>query len=250
VHGEVKEPMVRDWKRDLARVHVPREWLTIDRDAINRDCAATDKFTLSGCCPRPFEQLQFIRGTEDLYCDLMESSRELRAFIREMHQFYCELLSAWARTDCDCLCFMDDWGSQRTLLISPELWRSVFKPMYRDYGQIARSAGKKLHMHSDGHILSILEDLIEVGVDAINSQLFSMGIEAVKPFAGRITFWGEIDRQRMLPSATRAEIDQAVRAVYANLWRNGGCVGQCEFGPGAKPENVRQVFESWNKVMR
>jgi hypothetical protein len=246
--GEVKDSLVKDWATDLPKVHIPREWLTIDRDAVNRDVAATDKFTLAGCAPRPFEQMQFLRGTADLYMDLLEQPPEMMAFLRQMHVFYCEQLEVWARTEVDAFIFMDDWGSQHNLLISPDLWRQIFKPLYRDYIQIAHAAGKKIFMHSDGMTLSIYPDLIEIGLDAINSQIFCIGLNKLKPFAGKITFWGEMDRQHLLPEGTTADIDRAVRDVHANLWSRGGCIAQCEFGPAARPENVRQVFASWNAV--
>lgn len=248
VIGEVKEPLVQDWGEDAGRIHIPREWLTIDIDAVNRECGASDKFMIGGPCPRPFEQMQFLRGTVNLYMDLMDPPQAMRDFMREMHQFYCELLTLWCQTDVDAVRFMDDWGAQSALLIKPELWRDIFKPMYRDYAQIAHSHGRKIFMHSDGHILAIYPDLVEIGIDAVNSQVFCMGVENLKPFAGRITFWGEIDRQWLLPHGTPDDIDRAVRQVYEHLWRNGGCFAQCEFGAGAKPENVRQVFASWDKV--
>lgn len=248
VIGEVKEPLIADWKSDVENVHVPVEWLTIDRDAINRDCASTDRFCQAGCCPRPFEQLQFLRGTENLYIDLMERPSEFVAFLKGMHDFYCTLLEAWAKTDVDALMMMDDWGAQRGLLIQPAVWREVFGPLYRDYIQIAHSAGKKAMMHSDGHILAIYPDLVEMGLDALNSQVFCMGIDNLAPFAGKITFWGEIDRQHLLPNGTPDQIEQAVRDVHSSLWRDGGCVAQCEFGAGAKPANVRAVYETWDEL--
>ncbi|MBS0661864.1 MAG: methyltransferase [Verrucomicrobia bacterium] len=248
VIGEVKVPQVADWAADRARVHIPREWLTLDRDAVNRDCAVTERFAFSACCPRPFEQLQFIRGSENLYVDLADPPPELTAFLREMHAFYCELLEAWARTDVDALRFMDDWGSQRALLIAPRLWRELFKPMYRDYAQIAHARGKKLFMHSDGHIAAIYPDLVEIGIDAVNSQLFCMGVETLAPFAGKITFWGEIDRQHLLPDGTPEDIARAVEGVHRHLWRHGGCIAQCEFGAAARPENVREVYAAWDRL--
>ena len=248
VHGEVKDPLVKDWMTDRARIHIPREWMTIDRDAINRDCAAPTLYTAGGANPRPFEQLQFLRGTENLFMDLLDPEPVMQACVSEMHEFYCEQLTRWAKTDVDSLRFMDDWGSQRALLIAPALWRQWFKPLYRDYVQIAHSHGKKIFMHSDGYILDIIPDLIEIGVDALNSQIFCMGLDRLTPFAGKITFWGEIDRQCLLSEGTPAEIDQAVRNVHRQLWRNGGCIAQCEFGPGGKPANVRQAFQSWNEV--
>ncbi|MFI5356909.1 MAG: uroporphyrinogen decarboxylase family protein [Opitutales bacterium] len=248
VIGEVKAPLVEDWTADRAKIHVPREWLTLDRDAINRDCAATARFAFASCCPRPFEQLQFLRGSEGMYLDLADPPPALLAFMREMHGFYCELIEAWARTDADGIRFMDDWGSQRALLIAPALWRELFKPMYRDYAQIAHSHGKKLFMHSDGHITAIYPDLVEIGIDAVNSQLFCMDPAALAPFAGRITFWGEIDRQHLLVEGTPPEIAQAVAKVHHHLWRDGGCIAQCEFGAGARPENVRAVYAAWQEL--
>ena len=248
VIGEVKQPLIGDWATDVPRVHIPTAWLTVDRDAVNRACAATDKFTLAGCNPRPFEQLQFLRGTANLYMDLTDPPPELLAFMAELHAFYCELLQVWANTDVDALRMMDDWGSQRSLLISPAMWRHYFKPMYRDYVQIAHAAGKKFFMHSDGHILAIYPELIEIGVDALNSQFFCMGVEKLAPFAGQITFWGEIDRQRLLAFATPDEVEAAVRQVHEHLWRSGGCIAQCEFGAGARPENVERVFATWDTM--
>jgi uroporphyrinogen-III decarboxylase len=251
VHGEVKEPIVspddEEWA-DTSRIHIPVEWLSFEIDDVNRFCASTGKFVMSGCCARPFEQLQFIRGSEQLFVDLAMRPAGLFDFIGKMHQFYCELLEKWAKTDVDALNMMDDWGAQRGLLISPDTWVEIFKPLYKDYIGIARRNGKKIFMHSDGDTLAIYPHLIELGLDAFNSQIFCVGIDKLAAFRGKITFWGEIDRQHLLPEGNPAQIHEAVIKVHENLWHNGGCIAQCEFGPGAKPENVRQVFASWDEL--
>ncbi|MGI6315789.1 MAG: uroporphyrinogen decarboxylase family protein [Christensenellales bacterium] len=246
--GEVKRPQITSDEWDEAdQIHIPREWLSIDKKKINAFCRAhDDKFLFGGCCPRPFEQLQFIRGTVNLYMDLMNMPENMVKFIRKMHAFYCELMEAWAETDVDALSFMDDWGSQKTLLIQPAVWRRVFKPMYNDFIDIAHRHGKKIFMHSDGYTLEIIPDLIELGLDAFNTQIFCMGTEKLAQFKGRITFWGEIDRQHLLPYGTEEDIVKAVTVVYETLWDNGGCIAQCEFGPGGRPENIRKVFETWD----
>ena len=239
VFGEVKDPLVKDWEKDMELIHIPRELLNINAKDVNADCEQTDLFRFAGCLPRPFERLQFLRGSANLYMDLVDPPAAMRLFMKDLHQFFCEKVQTWAsQTKVDAINLMDDWGSQRGLLIHPEMWRANFKPMYRDYAEIAHSYGKKVFMHSDGHILAIFPDLIEIGIDAINSQIFCMGLENLEPFAGKITFWGEIDRQWLLPHGSVAQISAAVRMVYKHLWRNGGCIAQCEFGPGARPENV------------
>ena len=102
-------------------------------------------------------------------------------------------------------------------------------------------------MHSDGNILSVIPDIIEIGIDALNSQIFAMGLNNLTKFKGQITFWGEVDRQNILPNYSRGDIANVVREIYSKLYINGGIIGQCEFGPGAKPENVFAVFDEWKK---
>jgi len=250
VIGEVKEPQVLedDWS-DADKVHIPEELLSFDVEDVNKTCAEhQDKFLFGGCCPRPFEQLQFIRGTENLYMDLMDPQPKMLAFMEKMHDYYCRLMNKWAQTNVDALNFMDDWGSQNDLLISPQLWEKFFMPMYRDYIDIAHRHGKKVFMHSDGHTLRIIPKLIDLGLDALNTQIFCMGADKLRPFRGKITFWGEIDRQHLLPHGSIADIDNAVQSVYDNLWQDGGCIAQCEFGPGGNPDNVYEVYRKWNEL--
>lgn len=247
VMGEVKEPLIRSWK-DLDAVRLPRERLSVDRRRVDEFCASTEAFVLSKTSVRPFEQLQFLRGPEPLFMDLADRPDELFLLLERIHGFFKEELELWATTGIDALVFADDWGGQTSLLVSPDLWREVFKPLYLDYAEIARRHGKYLFMHTDGFVAGILEDLVEIGVDAVNTQLFCMGLEDLgRRFAGRITFWGEIDRQWLLPFAAPHEIAAAVGRVRAAFWRDGGAIAQCEFGVGARPENVAAVFEEWNR---
>ena len=249
VHGEVREPALNDWDR-VDDVRFPEELLTVDVDAVNAFCRSTDRYVLAGTCPRPFERMQFYRKSENLYADLGEARPEMLAFLARLHDFYLKELEIWVKTDVDALNFMDDWGAQRALLISPAMWRRLFKPLYKDYIDIAHSHGKAIFMHSDGFIAPIIGDLVELGLDALNCQLFTMDIEELgRQYAGKITFWGEIDRQHLLPSGTPADIDRAVRRVKDALWRDGGAIAQCEFGPGGRPENVYQVYKSWEEVV-
>jgi hypothetical protein len=249
VIGEVKEPLLKNWK-DLDIVRPPVERLSVDAAKVDDFCRTNDAFVYSHPLVRPFELLQFIRGPENLYVDLAERPDELFLLIERIHAFFKEELELWASTEVDALFFADDWGSQKSLLISPALWREVFKPLYREYVEIAHRNGKYAFMHSDGHITAIFPDLIEIGVDAVNAQIFCMDVrELGRRFAGRITFWGEVDRQHLLPYGTPAAIATAVKAVHEALFRSGGVIAQCEFGIGARPDNVAAVFETWNHIV-
>jgi hypothetical protein len=248
VIGEVKRPLLADWQ-DVDRVRVPEEMLSVDVAEVNAFCRSTDKFVIAGCCPRPFERLQFIRKTENLFIDLVDQPEELLVLLTRIHQFFLKKLELWANTDVDAVMFMDDWGAQRSLLIAPALWRKLFKPLYKDYIDLAHSHAKYAFMHSDGYIADIIPDLVELGLDALNAQIFCMDLESLgRKFRGKLTFWGEIDRQHLLPFGTSAEIVDAVRRVKEALYQDGGVIAQCEFGPGVKPENVYRVFKTWEDL--
>ncbi len=211
---------------------------------------ASQSFVLAGTTVRPFERMQFLRGSEALYLDLAYQPAELFKLRDMVHDFFMHELELWVKTDVDGISFMDDWGTQHSLLISPKQWRALFKPLYRDYCDLIHGAGKFVFFHSDGHIMDIYPDLIEIGVDAVNSQLFCMDIEEIgRRFRGQITFWGEIDRQSILPFGNPDDVRAAVRRVRAALDDgSGGVFAQCEWGNDVTGENIAAVFETWSEA--
>lgn len=250
VIGEVRSPLLADWD-DSASYRPPYHVLPEDesaaRDHVNRFCGDTDMFVLSGCGPRPWERYQFLRGTENALMDLVLDSEASSRLLRTIHEFYLREVEFWVTTDVDGIFFQDDWGSQQALLIQPELWRLMFKPLYRDYVDLAHAHGKFAFMHSDGNIVSIYEDLIEIGVDAVNSQLACMDLEALAATAkGRITFWGEIDRQKVLTSNDPEIARRAVRDIASHLYDPaGGVIAQLAFDLAVVPDAVEAAFEQW-----
>jgi len=190
-----------------------------------------------------------LRGSENVFLDLAFKPPELFELLDTIHQFFLRDMEIWAQTDVDALFFQDDWGAQNNLLISPKTWREVFKPLYKEYIDIAHSHGKYAFMHSDGNIEQIYPDLIEIGLDAINSQLFIMDTEMLADqYAGKITFWGELDRQNLMTFGTPAQIDQTVRQFKNLFYRDGGVIAQGSFAVGDNPTNVEQVFKSWEAL--
>lgn len=247
VVGEVKIHPLADWSA-LATFAAPWEVLdNADFSETNASCAGTDKFVRSNTSIRPFERMQFLRGVENLFLDLACLPAELYTLRDLVHEYYLREVDLWTKTDVDAIFFMDDWGSQANLLIAPELWRSIFKPCYAEYCERIKRAGKFVFFHSDGFIDPILGDLVEIGVDAINSQLFCMNIESIaQRFKGKVTFWGEICRQQVLPFGTPDDVRAAVRRVRAALDDGrGGVIAHCEWGNADPAENIAAVFEAW-----
>jgi uroporphyrinogen decarboxylase len=248
VVGEVKEPVLADWSQ-LDKFQPP--WETIrgrDFMHVNQTCAQSDQFMLSDVTARPFERLQFLRGSTNLFVDIAYNTAEMRKLLDMVHEFYLEDIRGWCKTEVDGIVFMDDWGTNHSLLIKPAVWRELFKPLYRDYCNLIHAAGKFAFFHSDGHTTAIYPDLIEAGIDAINSQLFTMDIEQLaRQYKGKITFWGEIDRQHVLPFGTPEDVKEAVYRVRRALDSGaGGVIAQCEWGKDNPKENISAVFNAWS----
>lgn len=249
VHGEVKQPILDDYVK-LPDLQPPLEFLDVDVAAVNAFCRATDKFVFASGWAKLFERMQFIRGTENLLMDIAEESTEFHTLFSLVNNFFLAQYERWAKTEVNALVMMDDWGSQHSLLVSPVQWRRLFKPAYAEYVRIAHAAGKKFFMHSDGDIAAIYPDLIEIGVDAINSQLFCMNIpELGRRYRGAITFWGEIDRQHVLPAGTPAEVRAAVQQVYEHLYTPaGGVIQQLSFEGDTQLANADLVYRTWQEL--
>jgi len=246
VVGEVKEPAIDDLLK-LKDYSPPWEYLeTTDLKGVNASCEKSDKFMLSDICARPFERLQFVRGTENLFIDLAYGTKEIYALRDMIHDYNLKHIQMWVNTDVDGLLMMDDWGAQNSLLISPEVWRDFLKPLYREYCDIIHSHDKYVFFHSDGCIEAVYGDLVEIGVDAVNSQLFTMDIEELaKKYRGKITFWGEINRYTLFLGNVQAVVDAVKRVKNALYDRRGGVIAQCEWGKDNPLENIRAVYETW-----
>jgi uroporphyrinogen decarboxylase len=247
VVGEVKHPPLDDWGK-LDSYQPPWEILEhASWDNVNRACAATDSFVLGPWAINLFERMQFLRGTEALYMDLASGTTEVLRLRDLVAEFFLQEVQLWCGTDVDAVRLHDDWGAQQSMLISPQMWRELFKPFYMECCQVIHAAGKFSFMHSDGYIAAIIPDLIEIGVHALNAQLFLMDIEELgRKYRGKITFWGELDRQWALPFGTPDDVRDNVRRVRRALDSgHGGVIAQLEWGKLDPMENVVAGFEAW-----
>ncbi|MBN1219884.1 MAG: hypothetical protein JXM69_13225 [Anaerolineae bacterium] len=122
----------------------------------------------------------------------------------------------------------DDVGAQNRMLISPDTWRRFLKPRLATFIAALKEINPELKVayHSDGNILPIVPDLIEIGLDVLNPiQPASMDPVLVKKHFGRkLSFWGSIDEQYTLPFGTPAEVKAEVIHRLKTLGKGGGLI--------------------------
>jgi uroporphyrinogen-III decarboxylase len=177
-----------------------------------------------------FERLHSLRGFENLMLDIYTEPARLEALADRVADFDVEIIRNISRRfpgEVDGLFFTEDWGDERSLLLSPEVWRTLFAPRYRRIFQACRDAGWDVWMHSCGRINDIIGDLIDLGVNVLNlQQPRTLGIEEIgRRFAGRICFQTSCDIQRTLPHGSDEEIrDEARRLVQCWGTDEGGFI--------------------------
>lgn len=221
----------------------------------NIDCQIanhSNRFLKFGLGITGFNQATFLRGFEEFLTDLYTDMPRAERVLDIVYGFENGIIDQATRFDIDAISFADDWGTQRALMISPNMWRNVFKPRYKEQFDFIHDAGKKVWFHSCGYVYDIIEDLIEIGVDVIELlQPDLLGVENLaRDFGGRICFCCSVDHQRRAISGTREELLSYAEYLYNTLGKyNGGLIGYIEdySSLGMSEENyqfIRQALEA------
>jgi uroporphyrinogen decarboxylase len=157
----------------------------------------------------------------------------------------------WASSDVDGVALVDGFASQVGLLIPAAEWRDLVKPLYQEYCRILHEKDKFAFFRCPGNIGQVFGDLVEVGIDAINCELFLMNIEALaKHFRGKIAFWGTVHPEQVLTSGKPADIHAAVHRIRRALdFGSGGLIAQCTWEPPMPFKNVAAALEAWLEPM-
>ncbi|MDX1357972.1 MAG: uroporphyrinogen decarboxylase family protein [Clostridia bacterium] len=196
-----------------------------------------------------FLTLSYIRGFENLMYDMHDEEPYLDRLIGIIEGFNKAVISKYLRLDVDVIGFPEDLGAQDRLLLSPEMFRKYIKPVYTRLMNPVKEAGKPVHMHSDGYILDIIDDLIECGVDIINLQDLVNGIDNIqKHVKGKMAIDLDIDRQDITVRGTPGDIDDLMKEAVMKLGSHeGGLSFIYGFYPGTPLRNADAVMAAMEK---
>jgi uroporphyrinogen decarboxylase len=100
-------------------------------------------------------------------------------------------------------------------MISPRMWREIFKPWYRRLFDRAHQYGLHTMLHTCGNVSAIIGDLIDVGMDALNPlQPTAMDAVAIAAeFKGKVTFCGGVDVQYFIVNSTPEQVEQGIQRL-------------------------------------
>ena len=169
-----------------------------------------------------------LRGLEKLMMDMVLDPELADRILDIPYRYHLTAARRLVGMGVDMIWIGDDVGTQRGMLISPELWRRYLKPRVAEFIRTIKdvSPGLKVAYHSDGNIHSIIPELIEIGIDVLNPvQPACMDPARIKAeFGDRLSFWGTIDEQHTLPFGSPDDVRQEVRQRLATVGKGGGLI--------------------------
>lgn len=166
---------------------------------------------------RLFDRLYFLRGFDNLMMDFATNDPNLPILIEILTDYEKRLISKSLALGVDMVGFHTDIGAQRALMISPQAFRRYVKPMFAELFGMCRAAGAHVYLSSDGHVLEIVDDLIECGVSVHDPQHRANTLDGiVAGYKGRLCANVDLDRQ-MFAFCRPEEIRTHVREVVERM---------------------------------
>lgn len=225
-------------------------------DRLQARVAKIDRYERLLCVMHPYflyEKSLNLLGAEELMTALALKPEQMHAYLDRVLEAERRVARAYAAHRPEVVTIMDDYGMQDRLSIAPAMWREFFKPRLRAMIDLYKSeVGNDVifELHSCGHVMPILEDLIEVGIDILNPIQSTANdlAEMRRRTSRRLVLAGGICGQHVLPFGSPDDVRDEVFRKLDLLWEDGGYVPFAEKTFGVPEENLdamRQAIADW-----
>jgi len=211
-----------------------------------RFAAHPDRYRVAGLPGFPFAIMRYMRRLDHFLMDVLLHEPEVLRLNEQVVAMILDCIEIYASLGADGVMFAEDWGTQDRLLVSPAVWRRLFRPSFEVLVGRAHELGMHVIMHSCGYIYEIIEDLIEVGIDVLQlDQPELIGVERLaREFGGRIAFFCPVDIQKVMQTGDKAVIQAEARRMVELLGGfNGGFIAKDY--PSWNAINVRPAWARW-----
>ncbi len=188
-----------------------------------------DEYWIVGVTPTTiFECAWALRGLEQLLIDMVSRPDRANRVLDFPFRYHLAITQQLVRMGVDMIWLGDDVGGQKSMLMSPAMWRTYLKPRMTELIASLRLIDPKIKIayHTDGVVYPIIPDLIEIGIDVLNPiQPLAMDPARLKAeYGDRLCFWGSIDIQKTMPFGTPDDVRHEVLLRLQTIGRDGGLV--------------------------
>jgi uroporphyrinogen decarboxylase len=175
-----------------------------------------------------FERSWNMRGFENILVDAVDHPDFFEAAMDKIMNLYLDFVEYTCELPIDGILFGDDWGDQRGVILGPKRWRRFIKPRWAKVYERVHQHGKIVMHHSCGSVASIMGDIIEIGVDVLESvQPEAAGMnpyELKKQWGDKITFWGCLGSQSIIPFGTPDQLRAEIHRLRTEMGSGGGYI--------------------------
>ena len=184
-------------------------------EAVDRN----EQFVTTMITPGVFEQCHYLMEIQNCLVALYEYPDEMHEII----DMYTDFELAYAEEICrhlhpDALAHHDDWGTQRSTFMSPEMFEEFFVPAYKQiYGYYKDHGVQVIIHHSDSYAATLVPQMIDLGIDIWQGVMRSNDIPAMlKEYTGKITFMGginsaDVDFEGSTQEVIRGVVERAIQ---------------------------------------
>ncbi len=177
-----------------------------------------------------FETSWYLVGMEKLLMDMAMGEAYVDALFDKVMQINTTIGKKLIEMGADIIWAGDDFGSQRGMMLSPDMWREKFKPrikwMFSEFRKV--NPDIKIAWHSCGSIIPIIDDFAEIGLDILN-PIQPLAKDMVpellmEKFGDKIGFFGGIDIQHLMPNESPEVIKKEIKRRIDILGKNGNYI--------------------------
>jgi len=200
-----------------------------------------------------FETSWYMRGLEQAMVDFIDDPELVYAIYERVTNFYItyfeRALNA-AQGKIDIAFTADDIAGQTGLMFSPKIWKEQLKPWHQKLNKKLHEYDVKIMYHTDGAAHSVIEDMIDMGIDvweAVQMDADGMDAKEMKKAAGTgLAFHGGISVQQLLPFGSPDDVKAEVTELINVLGKGGGYVAAPSHAvqAGTPPENIVAMLET------
>lgn len=198
-----------------------------------------------------------LTGMEKFFMDMYLNPEFAEAVVCKCFEFYHELDRRTFEKHGDIIDMYfigNDFGTQRQLLMAPDMWRKFYKPYLKKQIEQAKKHGCVTAVHSCGSITEIIPDFIEIGVDAINPiQVNADNMEPeklIKEYGNDVVFFGGIDENEILQFESEERVREETRRIIDILGKHGRYIVAASHDyilPEIPAENIIAMFDEAKK---
>ncbi len=242
--GEVFKPALESWNQ-LERLQLP----DLDNPAYYqgaRDLAAAnaDAFRIGWMPGWPFSICRYLRKMEVYFTDLIEYRDHIDILHDQVTSLLERVIDRYGEIGLDGIMFCEDLGIQDRLLISPAMWRDIFRPLYERLTDRAHQHGMKVIQHSCGYNWLLVDDLCQAGIDCLQFDqpaVYDQPALAAKLRQHRVGLFCPCDIQKVLPTGDRTLIERETRRLV-DTFRGGFIAKNYPDLPGI---GVQPEWDQW-----